>query len=504
MKRFIDFAGLAVLLAGTFASCTKEGNTKVEVPAPQLLTFSFTAEANPEHISKTADGKISGADVTVDLPQLTDLTKLVATFTTGEGNKVTVDGVEQVSGVTANDFTNPVDYVITNSDGSVNALYSVSINKTTGEWTAVAEPFGLTPIYNGIVMKVNPKDNLPYFAYKERVVVGTEAGATGNRISVLKYENSGWTFVGQQGFSPAVYGSELDLDFDSKGTPYVAFQNDELTPKSASVMKFDGAWTLVGTSPMNDAASTKVHFNVLSENEIVLGQVNSNKNSASFARNAFVASVFNGSTWENVANPALAANFLVYDNSSCKSGDAVYFAHINRGTIDNVAYGNNVVKYQKGQWTALRTNFVQSGATQTGITSLDIAATEDGSVYLLTSDNAPDGTSYRIRVEKYEPAKGEWTTVGGNPIDYVIDKYNSARLAIAPDGTPFVAYRKTAGTETSVEVVYLDSKTKQWSAPSVLGLNSTPGEISLEFNSFGTAYLGYLATDGKYNVYKFE
>jgi hypothetical protein len=63
--------------------------------------------------------------VSVEVPARTDVTALVAQFDT-TGILVTVDGAEQVSGETANDFTLPVEYVVTAEDGS-SSSYSVSV-----------------------------------------------------------------------------------------------------------------------------------------------------------------------------------------------------------------------------------------------------------------------------------------------------------------------------------------------------------------------------------------
>ncbi len=51
--------------------------------------------------------------VTISLPENTDPSSLVAVFQFDDATSVTVNGVEQVSGTTANDFTEPVEYVIT-------------------------------------------------------------------------------------------------------------------------------------------------------------------------------------------------------------------------------------------------------------------------------------------------------------------------------------------------------------------------------------------------------
>ncbi len=60
------------------------------------------------------------------MPWGTDMTGLVAEFET-DGCSVTVDGVEQAGGVTANDFTSPLTYRVTAEDGST-VDYTVTVS----------------------------------------------------------------------------------------------------------------------------------------------------------------------------------------------------------------------------------------------------------------------------------------------------------------------------------------------------------------------------------------
>jgi hypothetical protein len=64
--------------------------------------------------------------IRVRAPEGTDLSSLVAVFST-TGARVSVQGREQASGVTANDFQAPVDYVVTAEDGT-EASYSVRVS----------------------------------------------------------------------------------------------------------------------------------------------------------------------------------------------------------------------------------------------------------------------------------------------------------------------------------------------------------------------------------------
>jgi PKD repeat protein len=66
----------------------------------------------------------------VNLPDNTNLTSLIATFEIIEGSVAKVNSVIQSSGVTANDFTNPVVYSVSTSGGSTQN-WEISVNSNT-------------------------------------------------------------------------------------------------------------------------------------------------------------------------------------------------------------------------------------------------------------------------------------------------------------------------------------------------------------------------------------
>ncbi|WP_345817805.1 DUF5018 domain-containing protein (plasmid) [Paraburkholderia sp. PREW-6R] len=69
-------------------------------------------------------GVINGQNIAVTLPAGTDLTSLLPVFST-TGVKVSVAGVTQGNGVAAQDFSGPVNYVVTAADGST-STYTVT------------------------------------------------------------------------------------------------------------------------------------------------------------------------------------------------------------------------------------------------------------------------------------------------------------------------------------------------------------------------------------------
>ena len=93
-------------------------------PAKDLTAFAFLDAANPA-LAADVTATITGTAITATVPFATDVTALVATFTS-TGASVAVGGTAQVSGTTANDFTSPVTYTVTAADGSTEA-YTVTV-----------------------------------------------------------------------------------------------------------------------------------------------------------------------------------------------------------------------------------------------------------------------------------------------------------------------------------------------------------------------------------------
>ena len=67
----------------------------------------------------------SAKTIAVTMPNGTDLTSLIATFTS-TGTSVTVGSAVQTSGATANNFSNPITYTVTAADGTT-ASYTVTV-----------------------------------------------------------------------------------------------------------------------------------------------------------------------------------------------------------------------------------------------------------------------------------------------------------------------------------------------------------------------------------------
>ncbi|MHB8121249.1 MAG: ice-binding family protein [Desulfuromonadaceae bacterium] len=97
-------------------------------------TYGVTVTVAPASTKEVTTYALAGATgaineaaktIAVIVPNGTVVTALVATFTT-TGSSVKVGAVAQTSGTTANDFSNPVGYVVTAGDGTT-ATYTVTV-----------------------------------------------------------------------------------------------------------------------------------------------------------------------------------------------------------------------------------------------------------------------------------------------------------------------------------------------------------------------------------------
>ncbi len=115
-----------VVTAGDGSTATYRVTVTIAANSDKTMNaFAFAGQPNSVGIINEASKTI-----TVSLLPGTDVTALIATFTT-TGTNVKVGIVDQTSTATMNDFTTPVDYIVTAANGST-ALYTVTVIKGSG------------------------------------------------------------------------------------------------------------------------------------------------------------------------------------------------------------------------------------------------------------------------------------------------------------------------------------------------------------------------------------
>lgn len=119
MKRIYLHIYLSVIVLLLF-SCTKNDHSFNPTPVPQIIEYSINGQ--PARIENTVHGITM---MSVSLPYGTDISSLTARFSTSDCTDITVDGTDQVSAVTQNNFSMPVIYELKNN--GVSNYYTVSI-----------------------------------------------------------------------------------------------------------------------------------------------------------------------------------------------------------------------------------------------------------------------------------------------------------------------------------------------------------------------------------------
>ena len=171
----------------------------------------------------------SSKTVALSVPYGTNVTGLVATFTT-TGASVKVDGVVQVSETTANDFTNPVVYIVTATDGST-TQYTVTV-------TVAAQP----PMLKQNWVPATLLENVATEDVKESEVAIDD---TGNAFVV--WCQNGNTWAARYSSSEAKWGPAQVIVPDHR-TGSFTFSSDPhvVADRSGNVMV---VWVDPGTNP---------------------------------------------------------------------------------------------------------------------------------------------------------------------------------------------------------------------------------------------------------------
>ena len=125
--------GILLTILLLFSACKDEeppiSSTK------ELLNFSILKSDNQGKVANDVEASIQGSVITLPLDKYDDLKSLIAVFEYN-GKSITINGVEQESGVTSNDYSQPLVFTVEAEDGS-KQQYTVEIAlKDTGVLSA--------------------------------------------------------------------------------------------------------------------------------------------------------------------------------------------------------------------------------------------------------------------------------------------------------------------------------------------------------------------------------
>lgn len=161
---------------------TAADETKSTVYTNLITAFQFLASLNSE-LASDVIGIINETNkiISLSVPYGTDVTSLIATFTT-TGESVTIDGAEQSSGITINDFSSSVVYKVNSSSDearsytvevSISPEYGVTIGSISGNTT---ESGGSATF--SVVLDAQPSDTVSIDISSNDTAEGTVSPST--------------------------------------------------------------------------------------------------------------------------------------------------------------------------------------------------------------------------------------------------------------------------------------------------------------------------------------
>jgi len=158
-------------------------------------------------------------------------------------------------------------------------------------WVPVG-PVGFSPgAVQFLFLAIDSQDTL-YVAFQD--------GMSGNKATVMRFDGTAWVPVGSAGISGGT-ASFTTLDFDRADMPYLSYQ-DGANSNSLTVQTYTAAdgWQILGQAAFSPGA---VNFPVIQLNGLDVPYV-----AFTDLFNGYEASAmrFNGTTWEQVGNPAFS------------------------------------------------------------------------------------------------------------------------------------------------------------------------------------------------------
>ena len=395
---FIIFLSLIVACGGGGS-----GSDTALSSAKQITALSFTSPAATGNIDQSA------RTILVRVPSGTDVTALVASFAT-TGQSVVVGSTNQTSGVTSNNYTNPVTYRVNAADGSYQDYTVTVIIVLIAQWaqtlTAGTETSGFRSVAvasDGSVYAAGSINGTGTYNFGNGVTVTGAANYVNNTV-LVKYNSAGIAQWAQTMttvfFASASWFNSVTVASD--GSVYAAGVID-----GTGTYNFGNGVTVTGTSNADNPVLVKY-------------------NSAGIAQWAQTVTVGLLSGFNSVT---VASDGSVYASGYIHGTGTYNFGNGVTATGSSTVNNTVLVKYNSGgiaQWAQTVTTGFSSGFNSVTVAS-------DGAVYAAGHIDGSGTYNFGNSV----------TATGATPdANLVLVKYNSA-------GTAQWAQTITAGTSNS-------------------------------------------------------
>ncbi|SMC69700.1 hypothetical protein [Pedobacter nyackensis] len=456
-----------------------------------IKSFGFYAEDNPGLLADY-DGIIKGLNINIPVPETVNINTLIARFETTAGVVLKVGSVTQENRKTANNFTDPVLYTLTEASLAAPFDFTVSISFIGRQWVLIGDNLTV-PTAFGIKMAINPINNYPYFIY-QRIGKDEDGIAIINdkkKVAVMGYNGTDWKNIG-----PSTGISEFRADvpgiaFDQEGTPFVAYKDYMNNEQKATVLKYNGAsWTVVGSSRFTPIKVDYLSLAMTANDTPIISMAkNGTDQSGVPARGLYTMNYVN-STWSNITPPG---GIPIFYNQIIRGLDnKIYIGLMDRSTGTNKPslYVNN-----NNVWSAVGPTSFTAPDLMVGFQMVSVAVDKTGQAYLAYGVAPSSGRL--VHVMKFNKSISAWQELGAPaPVGSEKDKF---AIATDSDGTLYFAY----ATSSSVIVKTFNSSTNNWNSERRV-IKEKVNEFDMQIALDGTVYIvASITSNSRTAVYKY-
>lgn len=167
----------------------------------------------------------------------------------------------------------------------------------------------------------SPSNEL-YIAYQDTTFANERNRLKRNRLTIRKWVDQKWELVGAPSISDGLPQS-INLEFDSKGTPYVAYVDNSSHPDfigyASTVRYFDGnSWKPVGPDYFYAGYATYLDLKVSPEDTLVVAY-------SGFEDGGLMnAYAYNGTEWQKVAENSASAGGALWNKIEFSPNGTLY------------------------------------------------------------------------------------------------------------------------------------------------------------------------------------
>lgn len=483
MRKTIYYLFAITALFSMAVGCSSDDPAQeIEIPAEvNLLSFGFYAEDNPTNLfTDYVIESVTTTDVSIALPNETDLTSLVARFTTTEGDIVKIGATVQVSGTTANSYAAPVELLV--NEGVTNKIYTITVGKLASSVWSLASTY-IDDIATDISLRINPTNSVPYVAY-----ISERESSDDQKMNLVNYDGTTWNRVGGTDFSN-FRANTVDLKFSAEGTPFISFQ-EYTDNREPSIMSYENStWSYLGNAPFSVLRTGSNAVAITSDNS-VYGFFISDDRSDGGRRREVLGKAYSEGVWSDLTIPGRSGFARIVKTKVVN--DIVYLAVLDYGEGQSIS----VYKYENDTWSTLADKMKESEENIVYYYNVEIDVDLEGNVYVAyAEDNGPD-TEYQLRVKMYKDETSSWSTLGD-----LIVTINTRDFAMAVDkyNTPMLFYQND--TKNPVFLPF-DTDVNNWGAPVVFS-DADSSSLRLEVAPSGISYASYLVNE-QINLYKYD